>query len=172
MTHVGIRKSLAFLSLVAAMGLGSASYVQGQSPAPSQSASRHPAIESDSARSKDVSGQTLIGTKVKTASGEDLGEVSSVVGDQSGYARYAIVSHGGIMGLRVTRTAIPWATVETIMHDGRLIMDRSQLQRAPVLADDAMPAISSGSWSREADGYWSGKFSAPRRLTDRARTDR
>jgi hypothetical protein len=151
-------KSLASLSLVAAMVLGSASYAQDQSPAPSRSSARHPATESDSARSRDVSGQTLVGTKVKMVSGEDLGEVSAVVGDQSGYARYAIVSYGGTTGLRVKRTAIPWTIVESVLRDGKLIIDRSQLESAPGLSDDRTPTLSSGSWSREADGYWSGKI--------------
>jgi hypothetical protein len=149
------------------MALGIASYAQGQSPASSQPSAKHPAAESDGARSKDVSGQTLVGTKVRMPNGADLGEVSAVVGDQRGYARYAIVSHGGIMGLRVKRTAIPWATVESALRDGKLIMDRSQLESAPVLSDDMTPTISSGSWSREADGYWSGKI--PSRTDERVR---
>jgi hypothetical protein len=163
MSHSEIRKSLASLSLAAALSLGSASYAQEQSPAPSQSSASHPATDSG-ARSKDVSGQMLVGTKVKMPGGDYLGEVSAVVGDQRGYARYAIVSHGGIMGLRVKRTAIPWVTVESFMYEGKLIMNRLQLERAPVLSGDTAPTISSGSWSREADGYWSGT------IIDRART--
>jgi hypothetical protein len=156
-------KSRASLSLVAAIALGSAAYAQVEGSVPSQSGAKRPAAESDGVRSRDVSGQMLIGAKVRMPGGEDLGQVSAVVGDQRGYARYAIVSHGGIMGFGVKRTALPWAVVESVLHDGKLIMDPSQLESAPVLSDDdTTPTISNGSWSREADGYWAAKKSLSR----------
>ncbi|HKZ72794.1 MAG TPA: PRC-barrel domain-containing protein [Steroidobacteraceae bacterium] len=98
----------------------------------------------------------IVGTKVEMSSGENLGEVKEVLLDKQGDASYAIIAHGGFMGVNTKRTAVPWKTVETKMHDGKLVMDRSQLEHAPVLAGSKTPDASSGTWSRDADSYWRG----------------
>jgi hypothetical protein len=49
--------------------------------------------------------------------------------------------------------------VKSSMHEDRLIMDRSQLEQAPVLAGNKTPDATTGTWSREADDYWRTKSS-------------
>jgi hypothetical protein len=95
-----------------------------------------------------------MGTKVQMSSGESLGEVKEVLIDGKGDSSYAVISHGGVMGVGAKRTAIPWATVKSSMQNDKLIMDRTQLAQAPVLSGDQTPDASTGTWSREADDYW------------------
>jgi len=101
----------------------------------------------------------MVGMKVQMSSGESLGEVKEVLVDAKGHASYAIISHGGAMGVGAKRAAIPWANVQALMQDDRLIMDRTQLEQAPVLSGSKTPDASSGTWSRDADAYWRTKVS-------------
>jgi hypothetical protein len=96
----------------------------------------------------------MVGMKVQMSSGESLGEVKEVLVDGQGDATYVVISHGAVMGVGAKRTAIPWATVKSSMQDDKLILDRSQLQQAPILSGNKTPDPSSGTWSREADDYW------------------
>jgi sporulation protein YlmC with PRC-barrel domain len=107
----------------------------------------------------DMHGEKMVGTKVQMSTGESLGEVKEVLLDKQGNASYAVISHGAIMGVGGKRTAIPWATVKSAMHDDKLIMDRSQLEQAPVLPGGKTPDVSNGTWSRDADLYWRAKVS-------------
>jgi hypothetical protein len=63
------------------------------------------------------------------------------------------------MGIGAKRTAVPWATVKSSMQDDKLIMDRSQLEQAPVLSGKKPADVTTGTWSREADDYWRTKSS-------------
>lgn len=105
------------------------------------------------------SGAEMAGMKVQMSTGENLGEVQEVLYDTRGDASYAVMAHGGIMGVGIKRTAVPWATVRSAMHEGKLIMDRSQLEQAPVLPRGKTPDTSKGTWSRDADAYWQAKVS-------------
>jgi sporulation protein YlmC with PRC-barrel domain len=108
---------------------------------------------------RDVSGQALIGAAVQTSDGETLGEVTSVIVDESGYARYAVISHGGIMGFGIKRSAVPWATVQSVLQNDSLVMERAYIEKAPVLTGDKTPDPLSGTWSRDAECYWDARTS-------------
>jgi hypothetical protein len=119
---------------------------------PSSSASEHQREAISATRVADASvtdkpGEATVGMKVMT-SGESLGVVQAVLRDSKGDASYAVISHGA------KRTAVPWATVQSMMRDNKLVIERSQLEQAPVLANDKTPDASSGTWSRDADKYW------------------
>lgn len=104
-----------------------------------------------------------VGTKVQMSSGESLGEVKEIFRDATGSASYAVISHGGFMGFGAKRTAVPWATVAAVMQGDKLVMERSQLEQAPVLADGQTADASVGTWSRDADQYWRAKVSTRER---------
>ena len=136
-------RTLQWLSVVAALSLASLSY----------------ADERGSAGTRDVSGRALIGAMVQTPDGEALGEVTSVIADESGYARYAVLSHGETIGPGGKRSAVPWATVQSVLQNDALVMKRIDIERAPVLAGVATPNLSSGTWRRDADSYWNARIS-------------
>jgi sporulation protein YlmC with PRC-barrel domain len=96
------------------------------------------------------------GMKVQTPAGESIGVVKNVLFDSNGGASYAVISYGGKMGSSIKHTAVPWATVGSMVKGDKLMMDRSQLEKAPLISSDK-PDSSSGTWSQDADSYWRGK---------------
>jgi sporulation protein YlmC with PRC-barrel domain len=129
---------------------------------PNASSSQHQRDATSGIHVADAAGKPdakMIGMKVQMSSGESLGEVKEILVDKKGDASYAVISHGSVMGVGAKRTAVPWATVKSSMQDDKLIMDRSQLEQAPVLSGNKTPDATTGTWSREADDYWRTKSS-------------
>src|SRR5947207_7645722 len=80
----------------------------------------------------------IVGTKVKTAQGEEIGVVKDVVIDRStGCMAYTVVSAGGT-GTRITgqakTVAVPWAVYSTTSDPSILTVtvDRDRIYNAPV----------------------------------------
>jgi hypothetical protein len=161
------------LSVVAALALAGTVFAQAQSPAdPSTPATKTESTATSStgstdatrvASSADKHAPAIVGTKVEMAGGENIGEVKEVLRDQKGEATYAIVSYGGIMGFGTKLTAVPWATVTAHMQDDRIVMARSHLESAPVLARGKPTDASSDQWSRDANSYWAALTPPPAR---------
>jgi sporulation protein YlmC with PRC-barrel domain len=157
-------KTLYPLSLVAALSLATTLYAEDRqtrtntdvtAPGVASSPHQRSATSTTSPNNKtDPHEAKMVGAKVQLPNGQDIGEVKEVVLDVRGNASYAIISHGGLMGMGVKRTAVPWATVQSAMQENQLIMNRSQLERAPVLPKGNTPDASKGSWARDADEYW------------------
>lgn len=101
----------------------------------------------------------IVGMKVVTPAGALLGRVRDVVIDGYGRASFAIVSYGGVMGVGVRYTAVPWATVAEMLDRDRLLVDRSNLENSPLLLS-AKPEPGDKDWRRAAESYWNGKVAA------------
>jgi sporulation protein YlmC with PRC-barrel domain len=101
----------------------------------------------------------IVGMKVVTPAGALLGRVQDVVIDGYGRASFAIVSYGGLMGVGIRYTAVPWATVAEILDRDRLLVDRSNLESSPLLLS-AKPEPGDKDWRRAAESYWNGKVAA------------
>jgi sporulation protein YlmC with PRC-barrel domain len=147
-------KVLNAFAVVAAFGLLSVACAQPP-PQPPETTSRTDLTASLSERWVSA----LIRMNVETPAGARLGTVRDVVVDGYGRATYAIISYGGVMGLGDKYTAVPWATVAEMLRSDRLLVDRSQLENAPVLSG-AKPDSANTSWRPAADDYWRGKVVA------------
>lgn len=101
------------------------------------------------------------GMKVVTPQGALLGRVQDVVVDGYGRPSFAIVSYGSVMGFGIKYTAVPWATVADMLARDRLLVDRTNLENAPLLAG-AKPEITDKNWRHEAENYWNGKVAVLR----------
>ncbi|MDB6035453.1 MAG: hypothetical protein JWM16_5791 [Verrucomicrobiales bacterium] len=76
----------------------------------------------------------LIGSKVKTASGENVGQIDDVLIDQNGQIRLALLGVGGFLGIGEKKTPIPWqAITATATQDFTLNVDRQKLKNAPTI---------------------------------------
>lgn len=96
----------------------------------------------------------LIGSDVRNAQGDTLGEVKDFVVDPEGHVAFALVKHGGVLGLREKFVAVPF-TALSYMRDQRrftLDMDKDRFASAPVFERDT--DISNRSWAEDAYRYF------------------
>jgi sporulation protein YlmC with PRC-barrel domain len=77
----------------------------------------------------------LVGKKVVTPKGEDIGEIRNVLVEDNGQVAALIVRHGAMLGLGGKQTAVPWDKV-TISGDMiTLNMAPEQVSQLPVYED-------------------------------------
>jgi sporulation protein YlmC with PRC-barrel domain len=131
-------------AVVAAFGLANMACAQSQRLAP----------DAPTLSAKWVS--SIVGMQVTSPTGEHLGRVKDVIVDGYGQPTYAIIAFGGMMGLGNNYAAVPWTSVAEMLQNDRLLMDQSQLENAPVLAN-AKPEYANTRWRQAADSYWRGK---------------
>lgn len=91
--------------------------------------------------------------KVTTPDGTYLGRVTEVVVDGYGKSTFAIISYGGLMGVNRKYAAVPWAVVAEMLESDRLLVDRSQLENAPLLSNAKSGSAQAG-WRHAANSYW------------------
>jgi sporulation protein YlmC with PRC-barrel domain len=89
-----------------------------------------------------LSATTMIGDKVVSPDGEDLGMLKELMLDlDEGRINYAVLSSGGFLGLGDKLFAIPWEalTINTEDHTFILNVDKEQLEDAPGFDQDNWP---------------------------------
>ncbi|MEX0939643.1 MAG: PRC-barrel domain-containing protein [Pirellulales bacterium] len=102
----------------------------------------------------------LIGTEVKNAQGEDLGEIHDlVVGMRSGRVRYAALSFGGFAGLGEKLFAIPFqglqmATGEDDERHYVLNIPMEQFENAQGFEENNWPDLASPQWAAQIEGRY------------------
>src|SRR5712691_5116440 len=102
----------------------------------------------------------IIGTRVKTAQGEEIGEIKDVVLDRStGCMAYTVLSAGGT-GTRVVgqakTVAVPWAIYSTT-SDPRVLtvrIDRERIYNAPAFDYARIDEYSSSGWINNVYSYY------------------
>jgi sporulation protein YlmC with PRC-barrel domain len=74
----------------------------------------------------------IIGMDVENQQGERLGQIDDVVISRDGKISYAVVSHGGFLGIGGEHVAIPWDRMNVDAQRERLTLDvtEEQLERA------------------------------------------
>ena len=144
-------------AVVAAM-LSSGAWAQSQPGSPTAPQSAHPGSDPDfssqgirkpktgiEARMTGVSA----GTAVQAPSGESIGTVKDIVPDpNSGRPAYVVIA------TRSGNTAVPYATITPLFHDGQIVLDRSRLESAPRLRAEQLQNDSDRSWTKQSDQYW------------------
>lgn len=76
----------------------------------------------------------IIGTTVKNANGDKLGDIKElVVNPESGQVVYAVVSYGGVLGLGDKLFAVPWKALLWTQDKEHYILniDKTTLKNAP-----------------------------------------
>ena len=92
------------------------------------------------------------GMGVQSTAGEPIGTVKDVVPNRSGEPGYVLIvtPSGG-------RTAVPYSTVSSMTHGGKIVLDRARLEGAPQVKDSQLQDRSNTTWQRQADQYWNGR---------------
>jgi sporulation protein YlmC with PRC-barrel domain len=132
------------------------SIAQAQTPAASPTpatAAMTPAERHDWERAHRMS--KIIGTEVRTKSGERVGEIRDVIVDNSGNVRLAIVSTGGFLGLGDTLHAVPWDALALGPKDDRILdIDKSRLKEAPHFTSKTWPNLGDEKWVADNRRYY------------------
>lgn len=80
--------------------------------------------------------ESILGKKVRSNSGEDMGRIIDVIVDKSGQIRAAIIDFGGFLGVGTRQIAVDWRTIRfpSDQKSESLSVDltRDQLRVAPV----------------------------------------
>jgi len=153
------------LTIAAAAALGLATVAFAQQPAPTsppEQDTQQPALspEPNGEPTQGTAGETshdnvsglpsIVGLEVTSPAGEMLGTVITVVASTTG--RYAILSTG-----TDTATAVPYEVVAPMVHEGKVVMDRTKLQNSPQVAQADLHDKANTKWRQQADTYWAGQ---------------
>ena len=101
--------------------------------------------------------QTLLGSRVKNAAGENLGKVEELVVDTTHQvAHYAVLSFGGVLGLGDKLYAYPVRMLRPTSAVGELTLDveRERLQQAPGFSPERWPEWGTSAYLRNVDRYF------------------
>jgi sporulation protein YlmC with PRC-barrel domain len=95
----------------------------------------------------------VIGMTVRTPEGQELGRVDDVVVDAHGKTVFAVLSHGGFMGMGGKLVAVPFGAVSFDKTERHLVLDatREKLDAAPAFR---MSALSNEKWAEEVYRYF------------------
>jgi sporulation protein YlmC with PRC-barrel domain len=92
----------------------------------------------------------IIGTDVRNAQGEKIGDIKDLVLDAQGRATVAIVSTGGFLGIGDRLHAVPWDSLQRFIGDDRLLdIDRARLRHAPALDARTLLLLDDERWLAE-----------------------
>ena len=145
MTHVRV---LTAATLAAALLLPALSLF-AQASAPSMT----PADRHDWERSHRIS--RLIGSEVRTRSGEKIGDIRDLVTDDHGTIRLAIVSTGGFLGVGDRLHAVPWDVLTLGPKDDHILdIDKAHLQAAPGFTSKTWPNLGDDHWLADNRRYY------------------
>ena len=94
----------------------------------------------------------IIGKKVISQKGEDLGKIEDLVLSKEACLDYIILAPGGLLGTGDRLIPIPWKALKTGAQADTIIidMDKSQLEKAP--------SFESKKWPNFTDSEWYGKI--------------
>jgi len=89
----------------------------------------------------------IIGTDVRTKSGDKVGDIKDVIVDDAGNVKLVIVSTGGFLGLGDTMHAVPWEALSLGTRDDRVVdIDKSHLKDAPHFTSRTWPNLGDEKW--------------------------
>src|SRR5205823_3013609 len=104
-----------------------------------------PAERHDWERSHRVS--KIIGTEVRTRTGEKVGDIRDLVVDNNGAIKLAIVSTGGFLGVGDRLHAVPWDVMTQGGRDDRILdIDKAHLKDAPGFTSRTWPDLGDEHW--------------------------
>lgn len=106
-----------------------------------------------------LTAEEVIGSDLRNQKNVDLGEVDDVVLDPDGGIRYAIISHGGFLGIYDKQIAVPWnkLRVTTIGGDRVFVLNTTEkaLESAPEFERNAWSEVDSPTWRQDVDKFYS-----------------
>jgi sporulation protein YlmC with PRC-barrel domain len=111
----------------------------------------------------------VIGKEVKNNQNETLGKVDDlIVNSESGTVPFAIIAHGGALGVGRTKTAVPMSSLRCSSDHKTFILPttKEELKMASRSPAGAWSNVKDAEWAKNIDGYYGepGKDADPSRL--------
>jgi sporulation protein YlmC with PRC-barrel domain len=99
----------------------------------------------------------LLGHAVAGQGGKEIGTLQDIVFDANlDTVGYAVITHGGVLGVGATYHAVPWhvLTIDESAKTVSLPVDAKVLEGAPSFDTDHWPDMSQGRWWDDTRQYW------------------
>jgi sporulation protein YlmC with PRC-barrel domain len=106
---------------------------------------------------RNLTAKTLIGDDVKNSQGENLGTVEDFMFDlERGRIAYAVVSHGGVLGVNKKLFAIPWNAFRLDAENHAFVLNvaKETLKNAEGFDKDNWPNTADLSWGQHTHEYY------------------
>ncbi|HVL75819.1 MAG TPA: PRC-barrel domain-containing protein [Noviherbaspirillum sp.] len=149
-----LHRKLAAGILVPWLAFGTAAVAQQQQQAPTAGA---PPLTAEQLALLDVRASELIGKDVTNPQGQDLGRIEDLIIDvANSQVRYAIVSHGGVLGIGNQMAAFPPVMFRPGREEGEVMLNVSQqqLEQAPRFDAREWPDWNEESYRGQVDRFF------------------
>ncbi len=102
-------------------------------------------------RSSQISGMTVTNPK-----GEKLGKIDDLLIDQAGAVKYAVLSHGGLLGIGDKLIPIPWKAFKLGKEKSTLVVnvEKGALEKAPNFDPKEWPKVIDPESLKKVDMYY------------------
>lgn len=103
---------------------------------------------------------TLIGNDVYNRQDEALGDIKEIMLDvAAGRICYAVLSHGGLLGIGEKLFAVPWQALTLDTTNKRFTLDvgKDRLALAPGFDKDSWPDMADTTWAQGIHSYYGTK---------------
>jgi sporulation protein YlmC with PRC-barrel domain len=157
----GLTRKITSAALISVFGMAFAvpSFAAGDSSGASGPTSQTKSQASNKATqgAHDVRGSKLIGTEVKNAEGENLGEIKDLIVDVGdSRVRYAVLSFGGIAGIGDKLFAYPISAFKPSSDGDKLVLNvsKDRLKNAPGFDKDKWPDWTDNRYRGDVDKYF------------------
>ena len=98
----------------------------------------------------------ILKTTVENRHGEKLGTIQDFIVGVDGRLKYAILSHGGFLGIGDVLIPIPFDALMTGSEKGTAVLDtdKQTLEKALNFETKTWPDFTSAEWEEKIDGYF------------------
>jgi sporulation protein YlmC with PRC-barrel domain len=99
----------------------------------------------------------LMEKKVKSQTGEDLGDVDDLIITRNGQVAYLIVSHGGALGVGGKYIPIPFRNAQFSQEEDALVLpniDKQALDNAPTISRNDWQRLEDPGFERQVFSYY------------------
>ena len=100
----------------------------------------------------------ILGKKVISQKGEDLGKIEDLVLSKEGCLQFIILAPGGLLGTGDRLIPIPWKAVKTGAQADTIIvnLDKSQVEKAPTFESKKWPNFTDSEWYGKIRDFFGG----------------
>ncbi len=105
----------------------------------------------ESQRSSQITGMT-----VSDPQGQKLGKIDDLLIDENGAVKYAILSHGGLLGIGDKLIPIPWKALKLAKDKSGLVVnvDKVALEKAPNFDPKEWPKVTAPDSMKKIEMYY------------------